>query len=60
MDIDKKTYDQIAQLIHSDDSLVGIDAKKTHIYIIHKLNQIEKQLKAIENRQILGLSSPPR
>ena len=60
MDIDKKTYNQIAQLIHSDDSLVGIDAKKTHIYIIHKLNQIEKQLEAIENRQKLGLSSPPR
>lgn len=28
MEIDKETYDQIAELIHSDESPVGIDAKK--------------------------------
>ncbi len=44
MDIDKETFDQIAELIHSDDSPVGIDAKKTHIIIIHKLSRIEEQL----------------
>ena len=27
MKIDKETYDQIAELIHSDESPVGIDAK---------------------------------
>ena len=37
MEIDKETYDQIAELIHSDESPVGIDAKKTHILILHKL-----------------------
>ncbi|MHC4709546.1 MAG: hypothetical protein ACYTA3_03755 [Planctomycetota bacterium] len=47
MDIDKETYDQIAELIHSDDSPVGIDAKKTHIIIIHKLCQIEERLAAL-------------
>ncbi|MFT4667068.1 MAG: hypothetical protein ACI8YQ_002007 [Polaribacter sp.] len=26
----EKTYDEIAQMIHSDKSPVGIDAKKTH------------------------------
>ena len=51
MNIDEKTYDEIAELIHSDESPVGIDAKKTHIYIIHKLNEIEKRLEAIEKRQ---------
>lgn len=28
MKIDKETYKEIAELIHSDDSPVGIDAKK--------------------------------
>ena len=49
MDIDEKTYKEIEQLIHSDDSPVGIDAVKTHIIIIHKLMQIEKRLDALEN-----------
>ena len=50
MDIDKQTYDSIAKMIHSDDSPVGIDAKKTHIYIIAKLQEIEKRLAALEKR----------
>lgn len=48
MEIDKKEYDEIAELIHSDKSPVGIDAKKTHILILHKLMEIEKRLDAIE------------
>ena len=35
-DIDPKTYDAISRLIHSNDSPVGIDAKKTHILILNK------------------------
>ena len=35
-------------MIRSDTSPVGIDAVKTHIYIIHKLEQIEKRLDALE------------
>lgn len=49
MDIDQKTYDDIAEMIHSDASPVGIDAKKTHILILHKLTQIEKRLEALES-----------
>ena len=49
--IDEKTYAEIAEMIHSDSSPVGIDAKKTHILILHKLSQIEKRLDAIEKRQ---------
>lgn len=51
IDIDEKTYAEIAKMIHSDDSPVGIDAKKTHIYIIYKLTQIEKRLEALEKEQ---------
>ena len=50
MKIDKEIYDQIAELIHSDESPVGIDAKKTHILILHKLNEIEKRLDTLENK----------
>ena len=51
MNIDEKTYKEIEELISSDDSPVGIDAKKTHIIIIHKLMQIEKRLDALETKQ---------
>ena len=50
MKIDEAAYKEIAKLIHSDDSPVGIDAKKTHIHIIHKLKQIEKRLEALEKK----------
>lgn len=48
--IDKDTYDKIAKEIHSDESPVGIDAKRTHIIIIHKLMEIEERLTQIEKR----------
>ena len=40
---------EITQLISSEKSPVGIDAKETHIIIIHKLLQIEERLTAIEH-----------
>lgn len=51
IDIEKETYDKIAEMIHSDESPVGIDAKKTHILILHKLMEIEKRLDALEKKQ---------
>jgi len=30
--------------------VVGIDAKKTHIIILHKLIELEKRLEQIENK----------
>lgn len=48
--IDRKTYDKIAKEIHSNESPVGIDAKKTHIIIIEKLMKIEERLTQIENK----------
>ncbi len=46
VDNDKKT--EIEKVISSDDSPVGIDAKKTHIIIINKLVEIEKRLETLE------------
>jgi len=39
---------KIETVITSADSPVGIDAKKTHIIIIHKLLEIEKRLAKLE------------
>ncbi len=41
-------YKEIEELISSDQSVVGIDAKKTHIIILYKLIEIEKRLKKLE------------
>lgn len=41
---------QIEEMISSEDSVVGIDAKKTHIIIIRKLMDIENRLQAIEKK----------
>ena len=50
MDVPQDEYDRIAREITSDASPVGIDAKKTHVIILHKLMQIEKRLAALEQQ----------
>ena len=50
MDISHEEYERIAALIGDETSPVGIDAKKTHILIIHKLNSIEQRLARLEER----------
>jgi len=45
--MDDKTLQRIAAEIHSDSSPVGIDAKKTHVLILAKLEAIEKELKEL-------------
>ncbi len=47
-EISVSDYSEIEELIVSEDSPVGIDAKKTHVIIIHKLLQIEERLKRLE------------
>jgi len=49
-DIEKEVYDEIANVIHSDKSPVGIDAKKTHILILNKLQEITERLSVIEEK----------
>ena len=50
MEIPNDDYERIAGLIDSAASPVGIDAKKTHVLILHKLEAIERRLEAIESR----------
>lgn len=47
-DIDPATYDEIAKVIHSSESPVGIDAKKTHILILNKLQELTERMERIE------------
>ncbi len=48
LEVDDEKKAQIEKVITSEDSPVGIDAKKTHIIIITTLVEIEKRLDALE------------
>jgi hypothetical protein len=50
MNIPEEQYRAIAEEISSDESPVGIDAKKTHVIILHQLARIEARLARIEER----------
>jgi len=47
-EIDSKTYEEIAKVIHSDESPVGIDAKKTHVLILSKLQELNDRMERLE------------
>ena len=42
----------IEEMIASDSSPVGIDAKLTHVLILHKLTEIEKRLERLETAAV--------
>jgi len=46
--IPEEEYRRIEDLIASDQSPVGIDAKKTHVMILHQLAEIVKRLDRLE------------
>ncbi len=48
MDVPQNEYDRLEKLIECAESPVGIDAKKTHIIILHKLDEIARRLAKIE------------
>ena len=48
LDVPLDIFTSIAREISSEASPVGIDAKKTHIIILHKLQEIEERLGRIE------------
>lgn len=50
LNIDPAVYDAIARQIASEESVVGIDAKKTHILILHLLMEMQKGLERMEAR----------
>jgi acid stress-induced BolA-like protein IbaG/YrbA len=43
-------YNEIGEYIQSKESVVGIDARHTHIIIIKKLLELEEKLDRIEKR----------
>lgn len=48
--ITKEAYKQIEDMIASDESVVGIDAKETHIIIIHMLKELKDRLDILESK----------
>lgn len=50
MNVPDDVREEIEKAIHSADSPVGIDAKLTHVIIIHKLLEIERRLARLEER----------
>lgn len=48
--ITPEEYDRLAAEIGSEESVVGIDAKKTHILILHALRDIQQRLARLEER----------
>ena len=57
MDIPQEEYERIAREISSADSVVGIDARKTHVMILHLLEDIQQRLQRLEQR--INTSSSP-
>lgn len=53
-ELTQEIYDRIAAEIHSDTSPVGIDAKKTHILILHKLDELAQRLDRLEQAAGIG------
>lgn len=47
---DHPQYEAIGKLIQSEESVVGIDARHTHILIIKKLLELEEKLNGIEKK----------
>jgi len=47
---DNSDYDVIGDYISSKDSVVGIDARHTHIIIINKLIQLEQKLDKLDKK----------
>ena len=46
----QEIYDRISEEIHSDTSPVGIDAKKTHILILAKLEEMQSEIRALNEK----------
>lgn len=49
-DIPRDAYKELEAAIKSDATPVGIDAKKAHVVILHKLNEIENRLDRLEEQ----------
>jgi hypothetical protein len=47
---DHPDYEAIGEYIQSKESVVGIDARHTHIIIIKKLMELEKKIASLEKK----------
>ena len=47
----REELQHLVELIHSDNSPVGMDAVYVHALILDKLQGIERRLEALENRE---------
>lgn len=56
MRVPEDAYAKIAREIESRESPVGIDAKKTHVIILHLLSRIDERLARLE--RALGFKGP--
>lgn len=56
LEVPEPRYREIADAIRSADSPVGIDATRTHVMILHKLEQIERRLDRLE-RALAGTAT---
>ena len=59
-DVPKDDYQAIEREIQSADSPVGIDAKHTHVLVLHKLASIEARLEKLEMALGVARESPAR
>lgn len=50
MEIPREAYEALEREIASDESPVGIDAAKTHVLILHMLEDLARRLERIEAR----------
>jgi len=50
MDVPEDRYREIGEQITSEESPVGIDAKKTHILILYMLEDLRERMAHIEER----------
>ena len=50
IDVPQEVYSKLEKLIASEESPVGIDAKKTHIMILHKLIEIERKIESLSKQ----------
>lgn len=48
--IPEKEYKAILEMIGSEESVVGIDARKTHIMIIHMLQKMQDSIEKMDSR----------
>lgn len=50
LDVPDERYADLAEALASDESPVGIDAKKTHVIILHLLLDLQDRLDRLEAR----------